>query len=174
MKMPLLALLAVSLWSVVPSAAATDTYWSAISTGCVPDSSSIQANRYRDVSDSALQHQTGNVDKIVLVCGVAPNPGAALPNLLAMTYLDSTGNGTKAQVIAELMRVNRNTAAVSTIAAVTSNTFLTKTMTLGKSPLFNHQLNFDTSYYFVRITVDRTTTAQDVRSVGVALEISPP
>lgn len=161
---------ALTLAAGSPAPAATAVYWSAISTSCVPDSLSIQANRYRSFADSNTQHQTGNVDRITLVCGVAPNPGSPLPNTLSLTYLDSTGNSSNAQSTAELMRVNRTTAAVSTVAAVNSDTFLTKSVSMGKSPTFSHQLNFENSYYFVRIVLDRATTAQDVRAIGVALE----
>jgi hypothetical protein len=161
------ALLMILIGSA-PALAAT--YWSSIATGCAPDSTSITKNRYRFSSDNAVLHQTGNVDAIALICNISPNPGATLPTKLSLTYRDSTGSNAAAQAVAELVRVKRSDGNPTVTAALSSDGFVATALNKATSAPFAHQLNFESFYYFVRLTLDRTTTAQDVKAFGVALE----
>lgn len=162
-------LTAAALLLAVAQPAAADPYWSSIATACTPDSLSIQNDRYQSPTDSYVTPQAGKTDPIVLICGVQRNPGAALPNVVSMTYLDATpGAATKVQ--AQLVRVHRTTGFRATIATVSSNSFTNTVVTKNNSIAFGHVLNFETHYYYVRIDIDRTTAAQNVRGIGVALE----
>jgi hypothetical protein len=144
-------------------------YWSAISTGCVPDNTSIQANRYQPLSDSAIKHRGTNVDRIVLYCAVQPNAGASNPNVISMTYLDATGAGPQAYVKAELIAISRASGVRVVVGTFNSNSSAVTTVTQ-KGALFFHPLNFDSNYYLVRIEMDRAAAAQAVRAIGVALD----
>lgn len=160
----------IALMTGAPAWAA-DPYWSSISTACTPDNLSIQNNRYQSTVDSYVTPQKGNVDPTVLICAVQPNPGASgLPNMLSMTYLDSTGVTNTAHVLAQLIRVNRSTGGRATVAAVNSDSFPATTPTKNQSAAFSHTLNFDMNFYYVRIEIDRAANSQNVRSIGVALE----
>lgn len=165
------AIAALTALVALASPAAAVPYWSAISTACVPDSLSIQGDRYRSPADSFVLHQVGSVDPVVLICGVAPNPGGQAPNAVSMTYLDGTGEATTAQVKAQLVRVVRATGVRSVVQEVSSDAPPNVTTTAKRdSAIFAHVLNFNAAYYYVRIEIDRAAANQSVRSIGVALE----
>jgi hypothetical protein len=162
--------LAVPLLALSVGFASAAPFWSAISTGCVPDAASIQGNRYQPAFDTAIRHRGGNLKRIVLICGVTPNTAGPLPEVLEMTYIDSTASGTKAYVRAELISVSRTTAVKVLVASVSSDGSGQTGITQQSSATFSHVMNFDNNYYFVRIEMDRATTAQNVRAIGVALD----
>lgn len=146
------------------------TYWSAISTGCIPDAASIQANRYASSSDSVIKHRGTNVQRIVLICSVSPNDQGQAPNVLTMTYRDSTATGAKAYVRAQLISVSRASGARVVVTTVSSNSSSVSSVSQLTSAPFSHVLDFNTSYYFVKIEMDRSTSSQTVSTVGVALD----
>lgn len=160
------AFLVFAMWSGTGHAA---TYWSAIATGCVPDAQSIQGDRYRPSGDSMIKHKSGNVARIVLICAVQPHTSVGNPALLTMTYIDSTGAGSKAFVKAQLFAVTRATGLKTLLATVNSNSSSEDSLDEAASPSFAHSLDFDLNYYFVRIEMDRSATGQNAGAVGVAL-----
>lgn len=164
-----LAGLAVLVQLAGATGAAAATYWSAISTGCVPDAPSIQGNRYKPSSDTTIRHQGKNLKRISLICNVAPNPSGAPPNLLTLTYRDTTGTGTKAYVRAQLFSVDRATASKNLVASISSDT--SSETVLGRvQESFVHTLDFNTNFYFVKIDMDRSASTQAVSAVGVGLD----
>jgi hypothetical protein len=163
------AMLAASAACATTGANAATAYWSAAASACVPDSGSIQGNRYATVSDGYVAHATGNLDLIALICGIAPNTGGTLPNTLSMTLLDATGTATTARAQAQLIRVQRSNGARALVASVSSDSLPNATLTNQRATTFAHPLNFTTNYYFVRIELDRSVATQIVRGIGVSL-----
>jgi hypothetical protein len=165
-------LLAAVLTGTAHPAAAT-VYWSSIATACTPDSSSIQNDRYMSTNDSYVAARTGKVDPIVLVCAVTPNFGAELPALFLMSYLDATGTAPTASVQAQFVRVNRVSGGRAVIAILNSNNNTDTGATI-TTTTFNHVLNFNVFYYYVRIVMDRSAASQNIRAIGVVLQTNDP
>jgi hypothetical protein len=166
-------LLAAVLTGTAHPAAAT-VYWSSISTACTPDSSSIQNDRYMSAAESNyIAPKAGKVDPIVLVCAVTPNFGAETPALFLLTYLDATGTAPTASVQAQFVRANRISGARTVIASLNSNNNPDTGVTITTTP-FNHVLNFNVFYYYVRITMDRSAASQNIRAIGVVLQTNDP
>jgi hypothetical protein len=169
---PRYAVVLLGAWlATVSDSAAADTYWSSIATACTPDHLSIQNDRYDSPNDAYVAPNGTKLDPIVLICGVQRNAGASqFPNRLSMTYQDSTGRATAAGVLAQLIRVNRTSGTRVLVTTVNSNTFSSSVVTKSSSPAFSHPLNFEASYYYVRIEMDRAAASHRIRAVGVALE----
>jgi hypothetical protein len=149
-------------------------YWSSIATACTPDSTAIQNDRYTTTPDSTISPAAKAHDPIVLICAVPQKEAAEEPDTLSMTYLDSTGKGPNAKVQAQLIRVNRNSGARRVAATVSSNDATATTIAYRKSGAFAQALNFIAFYYYIRIEIDRSAASDNVKSLGVALESSPP
>jgi hypothetical protein len=148
-------------------------YWSSIATGCVPTGETIQGDVYANPNDTIVAPRGTKLDPIVLICGVEPNTGAASPNVLSMTYLDSSGANRKAFVQAQLIRVNRKNGNRSVAANLRSDSSdVTTTQKIHAS--FSGGLDFERFYYFVRVMIDRSERSQIVRSIGIALEAVAP
>jgi cysteine-rich repeat protein len=163
------SLVAALVFAVAASSPAkADVYWSSIATACTPDSASIQNDRYSSRPDQYIA--ATRLDPIALICAVPEKAGALLPHVLSMTYADSTGTKASAGVKAQLIRVLRSNGARSVVSTVGSDSFADKTTANHKSDLFTHVLDFASSYYYVRIDIDRTIAKESVRSIGVALE----
>jgi hypothetical protein len=157
--------------TIAGPAGAAEPYWSSIATACTPDSLSIQNNRYQSPTDNYVTPQKTNIDPIVLICGVQPNPGAsASPTMLSMTYLDNSGAAPSGHVLAELIRVSRTRGSRGIVTSVTSNGFPATTTAKNHSAAFAGALDFEANFYYVRIEIERKTIKQNVRSIGVALE----
>jgi cysteine-rich repeat protein len=151
--------------------AKADVYWSSIATACTPSSTAIQDDRYTIAPDSTVALKPAELDPIVLICSVPMRAAGLPPNLLSMTYLDSTGTAATAKVQAQLIRVQRSNGVRSVVATVSSNTVpQTTTTALRMSAPFSHALNFAANFYYVRIEIDRAAGNQNVRSIGVGLE----
>jgi hypothetical protein len=165
------ALIAAITGLAIPADAGV--YWSSIAAGCMPGSNSIQSDSYTSEPDKVVVPSAGSVDPIVLICNVPFKDNAALPTILSMTYRDSTGTAGGAKVIAQLVRATRTTGARSVVVSVNSDSNITQTTNLLKSAAFAPALDFMTFYYYVRIVISRAMAAQDVESVGVALEAPP-
>jgi hypothetical protein len=171
--MPLsrLAMLPVIAATLATPAGAAETYWSSVTTGCVPDSLSIQDDRYKSLADAAITPRTSRLDPIVLICGVLPNPGAPAPHALKLTYQDSTGTGATGMVRAQLVYVVRTTGVRAVMATLSSDTSTATGATMG-SAAFSHTLDFEANYYYVRIDIRRGAAGEDVRGIGAALSDS--
>jgi cysteine-rich repeat protein len=152
-----------------PRTAIADVYWSSPAAACMPEAQAIQSTGYVASAITGAVKPSGT-GTIVLICPVPQRSSALLPSVLGLTYRDSTGSATTAQVRAQLIRVNRLTSVRASLATVSSDSNAATGTRLRYSPEFVHQLNFDTALYFVRIELTRSTTNADIRAFGVALE----
>ncbi len=147
--------------------------WSANATSCTPDADSVLGQRYTTTGQK-VAHRGSNVDQIQLVCPI--NVGATFSGgdwQLVTTYRDSTAAGTTAFVSARLVRVSRvngNAATVATFNSNVSDVTGVNKVTVG----FSHTFNFDATYYYVQIVLDRTLASEVVQAYGVAIEAVPP
>jgi hypothetical protein len=156
-------LMAVPAHAVVP-------VWSANATSCVADSLSIEQDRYT-TAGLRIAHRANNVDPIRLVCEVS-DPSSFLGSLhwkLVVTYRDSTGAATSANVIARVFRASRTTGNAAVVATFDSNS--RSAIGIAKNSIsFDHAFDFDNDYYFVQVVLDRTLTTEIVEAFGVAIE----
>jgi len=172
-RFSIFAILLLAALTVSADRLAAQVYWSSIAAACTPASDAIQNDRYAATAEGGVAPSPGSIDPIVLICAVPPKLGAEPPRLLSMTYVDSTGVGSTASVVAQLIRVSRSSGARGVVTTVSSNDVNRTTLAYRKSEAFA-QLNFDSFFYFVRIAIDRSAAIEDVRSLGVALESQPP
>jgi hypothetical protein len=170
MRLAMSGVLVPILMAVSGPANAASTYWSAVPSSCVPDSATAAAGLFTNTLSVPTDFKSSAIGGMVFNCLVSPNAAGALPNQLALTYRDSSGASTSATVSAELLRVLKYNGSSAIIAKVSSDTSaVTGTQKL-LSPSFTHQLDFDGSYYVVRLYMYRSSIRQAVKSYGVALE----
>jgi hypothetical protein len=149
--------------------AATPT-WSASATSCVPDAASIENNSFT-TANGRVAHRAGNVDPIKLICQVSGDPSQFPGGVwrIVLTYRDSTETSASAHVAASLFRISRSNGSQTGVATFDSNT--NEGVLVRKSfTQFSHTFNFDASYYFVQLVLDRTLPNEIVEAYGVALE----
>jgi hypothetical protein len=158
---------AALLLMAVPAHAITPV-WSITASSCVPDAESIRLDRYTTAGPT-VAHRDANVDLIQLMCNISDPPFQGGDWDLVITYRDSTGTGTGARLIGRLLRVSRLTGVQNAVVTFNSNNTAATTMVKG-SIGFTHTFDFDTYYYYVLLQLDRTTAAEIVQVVGVAIE----
>lgn len=140
--------------------------WSSSANGCVATSTSINEERY--ATSAYVTHRGTNVDPITLYCPVTYPPAVSIGYNLEVTYLDSTGTGTGANVLVRLFKQSRTTGASTPIASFNSNTQASTTVNLG-AVTFVPGFDFAAYVYFVQIVMDRSSTSQTVRVYSVAI-----
>jgi hypothetical protein len=161
-------LVAAATLMAAPAHAAVPA-WSANATSCVPDPASIETNSFT-TTGAKVAHRANNVDPIKLSCAISdPSSFSGSFWNLVVTYRDSTGVGTSASVKAQVVRISRVTGNAATVATFDSNSSSAVGIAKGSSAFIN-AFNFDTSYYFVQIVLDRTLTTEIVEVYGVAIE----
>jgi hypothetical protein len=140
--------------------------WSAAAKGCVPDEGS--AGLY-STTGSGVSHLNNNVGIIRLLCPIDRSLGGTVDWSLVVTYRDSTGASASANVTARVFRVSRITGNEAEVAAFNSNS--SAALGITKATItFDHSFNFDNSYYYVVIRLNRTAASEIVQIFGVALE----
>ena len=140
--------------------------WSAPAKGCVPDEGS--AGLY-STTGSGVSHLNNKVGVIRLVCPIDQNLGGTVDWSLVVTYRDSTGTAASANVTARVFRVSRVTGNEAEVAAFNSNS--STALGITKATItFDHSFNFDASYYYVAIRLNRTTASEVIKIFGIALE----
>ncbi len=157
---------ALGTTAFAPQAMAITPTWSSVAVACQPD----QASGARlSTRSNRIANNSTNLSPIVLFCEVEASILSGQQWDLALTYQDSTGAGASAFVRATLMSMNRATGANATIATVNSNSSAATTITRGVQG-FTHTFNFNTSYYYVVITLDRSATTESVQALGVSID----
>lgn len=158
-----------------PRVAAADvegtTYWSTAGQTCSAGRDATQGDRYSFWWNYASWYST-NVDLITFYCSVQPNDGGDSPNRLYLTALDDTGTSNSAFVKAELVGINRSTGSYGITATATTDS----TSGTGVKEVYgtlSSSLDFDANFYWVRVTMDRTSSGEDARFYGVSLDYAP-
>jgi hypothetical protein len=160
---------AAALVLMAASAHASTPRWSSPAKGCVPDEASV--GRY-STTGPGVAHLNANVALIRLVCPINRQITDDPCWNLAVTYRDSTGTVTSANVTARVFRLSRTAGTGGVVATFDSNAGA-GTGVVKRTTQFTHSFNFDANYYYVVIQLDRTVTSEIVQVFGVALEVSP-
>jgi hypothetical protein len=153
----------------VSHAAGADIY-SVSGAACVPGDPAIQNNRYTINAGSVL-HTSTNVDLITLYCAVPVDvvPSGTNPTTLAVTYKDTTGTSTSANVAVQLLAMSKSSAAITTIATFNSNSF-SDIVIAQHSVVFSHTFDWVNNTYYIRVDMDRTLTSEIVNLYQVTLK----
>jgi hypothetical protein len=145
--------------------------FSSAASACVPDHATIRDDRAQ-IGNPSVRHAAGIVDPVVLTCAIPPFTSAETEWGLGITYLDSTGAGTSANVRARLYRMQLDGAAPDLLITANSNASAS-TMLHTLEAHFTHTFNFDTHLYWVRLELDRSAASQNVILYSVFLEVAP-
>lgn len=145
-------------------------YWSTAAIACQPEATAIDKDRLKVFDNSSVGLRGDGKLSVTLYCEVTPNAFGPVPDSLGLTYKDSTGSSFSARVEARLVRIDRETGAVSQIAVVSSDSSISKDGNFLSSAIFQQQLDFASAYYYVTIGLERSASHQDLRSIGVLLE----
>jgi len=154
----------------------TNTYWSTNASSCVVGDPAIQNNLYT-ISGGAVKFVPGSSGTITLYCNVPPNNGGTNPTKIWLTYKDPDGTGANNHVAAGFVKLAKTNGAFTSItnASIDSNT--TNVMVanhIANATAFSETLDYETYYYYVRVDIVRSDTAQDEIFYGVSLELPLP
>jgi hypothetical protein len=143
--------------------------WTMNGSSCVPGDPAIQNNRYL-VTAGTVKHQSTATGLITLYCPITfPTlVGGAFWSQLAVTYADSDGRGTVANITAQLVRLTRQDGSLTNIgpALDSNNQGPTDGSTMVEA--ISHTANgFD--YYYVRVDLNRNETSAYSTLYGVSL-----
>jgi hypothetical protein len=141
--------------------------WSINGSSCVPGDPAIQNNRYL-VTAGTVKHQSTATGLITMYCPITfPKLiGRGIYRALDVTYADSDGTGTVANITAQLVSLNVRTGSLTNIGnALDSNSF---GPTSGSSMTveFSHTANA-LDYYYVRVDLNRSDTSASSTLFGV-------
>ncbi|MGQ0485110.1 MAG: hypothetical protein ACT4SY_07155 [Hyphomicrobiales bacterium] len=167
--MMIMRLLALLTALCLATAAHAQNNFSTPASACIPTDVAINAARYR-TNLASVQHATGAVGNIILMCPMARfNSGTGSWNL-KLTYQDSTGTGTTAFVLAEIYRMAIGTAAPIFLKQVNSNSSAITGLNTVASTLLTHTFNFETNIYWVRVAIVRSLASEIVSFHAVYLD----
>jgi len=122
--------------------------------------------------------QTGTIRVICPVSGLFANDAAGTSvNSLGIEYYDTDGRASACTVQGYLNRMNRGgTEGGGTITAYDNSTGTANTYVATSAPWRNapgatvsHSFNFDTSFYYIEVVMNRSTTACNTALEGVSL-----
>jgi hypothetical protein len=149
--------------------------WTINGSSCVPGDPAIQNNRYL-VTAGTVKHQSTATGLITLYCpipfptliGSVRGGGYYRISSLSMTYADSDGRGTVANIRAQLVKLSHGTGSLTNIGnALDSNSSPWTVPTTMTGSLSHAASGFD--YYYVRVDLDRSETSESVTLFGVEL-----
>ncbi len=170
MKLYILALVILAgVAAGARSAAADDATvaWSTPADGCVPVSNT--EGNWLSLAGGGVTHASGVTGQLQWVCPVTTLNATSAPNRIYMTYVDSSGSGNGGTVSATLIESSRSNAATSNIVSLSSDSFSNTTITEQKAN-FTHTFDFSNYFYYVVITLNRTTTGTTTDCYHVDLE----
>jgi hypothetical protein len=150
--------------------------WSINGSSCVPGDPAIQNNRYL-VTAGTVKHQSTATGLITLYCPIT------FPRLigrefasplrfraLVVTYADSDGPGTVANITAQLVRLKMGTGSLTNIGnALDSNIASSEPTSGSKMIVLISHIADSNDYYYVRVDLNRSDTSASSTLFGVNL-----
>jgi hypothetical protein len=143
--------------------------WSTDAMACVPNGSTIQ-NDMVQTSHGHARYTTGKTGALYLIC---PFTDAARHGTVVSRIAMTFRNGPNGRVSASLRMMDKRSGDVTNALTVSSPCLIDSTQ-LGNP--YNtcqgggtHRLDFDRFYYYVQLSLNRDSPADDVRVVGVSI-----
>lgn len=146
--------------------------WFMSANGCTPYYDAIQQDLFQN-SLGRVKFKSGATGTIFLVCSIT-DPSIYSIHRLYLTYVDPTGTGSAGSVTAQIKQVSRTTGAISDIgAAATSESYSQTTIWTAITPSIGFNADWSNNFYYVIISIVRTTTSPDVTAFGVRIDEPP-
>jgi hypothetical protein len=141
--------------------------WAMDGAGCVPTDPAIQNDSYI-ITAGRIKFKDPKVGSITVICPVSVKVGSI--NSIGVSYRDSTGVGTSARVRAALRRINKFNGSVSTVTGLVfdSNNEGETNYTF-QTAFTSHTLDDSNFYYFIQVTLTRSSTSEIIEFGGVEL-----
>ena len=145
--------------------------WVMDGAGCVPVQSAIQDDLYIIVA-GRIKFKPQKTGSITVMCPVSVGVGSV--NRIFVSYLDSSGPGTAAHVVAALRRIRKTDGHVSTVEDFvfnSNNESVTQYSFRGDGPSSEdgHTLDDANFYYYVQVVLVRDNSKDLVEFGGVEL-----
>jgi hypothetical protein len=143
--------------------------WSINGSSCVPGDPAIQNNRYL-VTAGTVTYQSTATGLITLYCPITfPTlVGGGTWRIFRVTYADSDGTGTVANITAQLVRLTQGTGSLTNIGpALDSNKFGPTSGSKMVAGISHTANGFD--YYYVRVDLNRNETSAFSALYGVGI-----
>jgi hypothetical protein len=153
-------------FATVPHAHATSV-WTINGASCVPGDPAIQSNRYL-ITGGTVKHQPNAIGLITLYCPITfPDLiSSTCHEALFVTYADSDGIGTVANVTAQLIQLDHSTGALTNLGSpLNSNSFGPTTGTEMSTRIDACLSGFN--QYYVRVDINRSKTSQSATFFGL-------
>ncbi|WP_457668881.1 hypothetical protein [Thiolapillus sp.] len=166
--------------------------WSMDAMGCVPTEETARKNILIQVAGK-VKFRKGKTGSITLICPISSAPltpetisgSASTIKQLLLTYKDGDAQAPGGLVSASLRFVDRKTGHIANLESISSNTpaapnsgpggFATygkpKLKTNTPVPGINHSFRFSKYFYFIQITLKRSSPRIPVSVMGVALRL---
>ncbi|NVB84736.1 MAG: hypothetical protein HOV81_40575 [Kofleriaceae bacterium] len=142
--------------------------WTIPAAGCVPGDPAIQANRYL-VTGGSVKHQSTATGVITLYCPITFATLLTTGTLtFVVTFADSDGFSTAANVTAQLIKLNSSNGVLTSIGSSLSSDAMAATTGGTMTTAFPHTIVAN-DYYYVRVDINRTTTSQGATFFGVRI-----
>jgi hypothetical protein len=146
--------------------------WSINGSSCVPGDPAIQNNRYL-VTAGTVKHQSTATGLITLYCPitfptlVGPVDRRGLFSTLSVTYADSDGRGTVANITAQLVKLTHTGSLTNIGNALDSNNNGPTDGSVMVGSVSHSATGFD--FYYVRVDLNRSDTSASSTLFGVNL-----
>ena len=143
--------------------------WTINGSSCVPGDPAIQNNRYL-VTAGTVTYQSTATGLITLYCPITfPTlVGGGTWSQLHLTYADTDGTGTVANITAQLVRLTHGTGSLTNIGPALDSNKFGPTSGSSMAVSISHTANgFD--YYYVRVDLNRSDTSAHSTLYGVDL-----
>jgi hypothetical protein len=153
--------------AVAPVQAAS---WSINGSSCVPGDPAIQNNLYL-VTAGTVKHQPTATGLITLYCPITfPTlVGEGNLRILSMTYADSDGPGTVANITAQLVKLTHKTGSLTNIGDALDSNKSGPTSAGALLMPISHTVD-GSDYYYVRVDLNRSDPSESVTLFGVNLD----
>jgi hypothetical protein len=166
MRISLLPLMLATLFAATGVAHAE---LGASAASCTVGDPAIQANRYL-ITGGSISYQTAATGVITIYCRIQ-GTWVSSPSTFHVTYADTDGTGTNANLTAQIIRMSRSTGTLTTVTTqINSNSFGTTSGSEMTQSLSGVTWDFTNNYYYIRVDLNRSTTSSFSTLFGFALD----
>jgi hypothetical protein len=149
--------------------------WNMHASSCRADNTAIQGNWYV-ATDGGVGHRGTTTSTITMYCPVltvGQDPFVGGGSTIAFIGVSGHPAQTGPSITAQLVRMSKNTGALSNVGSSVTLTFISPGLILRKTGRLTHQFDFTQYFYYVRIDISRTNSGQNVSFYVVDLSTSP-
>jgi hypothetical protein len=154
------------------STAQAQVGWSSAGTACVPSAATI--GHHANTGAAGVKFNATDVGTIVFTCSMDRFDTGTTNWRIKLTYRDSTGTGTTAQVLGRVYMLPIESTTATVLKSLSSNASAATVNNTIVSTAFTHPFDFDTNVYFVQVTLTRAASSENVTLFSVLIEADSP